>query len=239
VSTAGEPWRVERRRGPPGRLLDDSAAGARPGATRLIRILRVDRPALVLGSGQPDADVDAAAAATAGVDVVRRRTGGGAVLVTADSVLWLDLIIPVGDALWMADVRQATWWVGETWAAALKAVGAGSARVWKGGMRASAWSRRVCFAGLGPGEVCVGGRKVVGISQRRTSHAVLFQTAALLRWDPGALLALLPIDDPTRAGALADIRDRAEGVGSERASALTQAVLDALPGGVADHRQQA
>ena len=37
-------------------------------------------PAVVLGSTQPEATVDAGAAAAAGLDVVRRRSGGGAVL---------------------------------------------------------------------------------------------------------------------------------------------------------------
>ena len=49
----------------------------------------------------------------------------------------------------------------------------------------------VCFAGLGPGEVTVDGRKVVGISQRRTRAWARFQCAALGRWDPAALAELL------------------------------------------------
>jgi hypothetical protein len=46
----------------------------------------------------------------------------------------------------------------------------------------------VCFAGLGPGEVTVDGRKAVGIAQRRTRAGSLFQCAVPLRWD-GARLA--------------------------------------------------
>ena len=49
----------------------------------------------------------------------------------------------------------------------------------------------MCFAGLGPGEVTVDGRKVVGISQRRTRAAARFQCVVLERWDPDAVVALL------------------------------------------------
>jgi lipoate---protein ligase len=232
LNLSGGPWRVERQRGSARRLLDDSlaVAGSPDGAARLARILQVDRPALVLGSGQPESDVDLGAAAAAGVAVVRRGSGGGAVLVDAGAVLWIDLIVPARDPLWDADVRRGAWWVGEAWAAAVDHAGAGPTGVWRGGLHPSAWSGRVCFAGLGPGEVTIGARKVVGISQRRTRHAALFQTAALLHWDPVPLLALLRIDESVRADAVVEIKERAVGVGGQRAGVLADALLAALPG---------
>jgi lipoate-protein ligase A len=96
-------------------------------------------------------------------------------------------------------------------------------------MQSSAWSARVCFAGVGPGEVLIGSRKVVGISQRRTRGAALFQTAALLTWDPAALLALLHLDAGERAQGLADLERVAVGVGTQRGEALVAALLAALP----------
>jgi lipoate---protein ligase len=232
------PWRVEHRQGSGRLLLDQSlqalqsfaslTAGDAAG-TRLIRILRIDRSCLILGSGQPDADIDPGAAARARVDVARRSSGGGAVLVAPDTVLWIDLIISAGDALWDSDVRRASWWVGEAWAAAVDKIGAGPAQVWRGGMQRRAWSGQVCFAGLGPGEVCVDSRKIVGISQRRTRQAVLFQTAALLRWEPAALLELLAADTAARPGAAAELRDVAAGVGRDQAGALTAALVASLP----------
>ena len=47
--------------------------------------------------------------------------------------------------------------------------------VHRGGMLDSAWSDLVCFAGIGPGEVLIGGRKLVGLSQRRTRHGLRMQ----------------------------------------------------------------
>jgi hypothetical protein len=144
-------------------------------------------------------------------------------------VVWVDLVIPAGDPLWHPDVGRAAWWVGTTWASALEAAGAGRADVWRGGMRPSRWSRRVCFAGFGPGEVGIDGKKVVGISQRRTRTGALFQTVALVRWDPDNLLALLRVDATERAGAARDLAGAAMGVGPERAATLLDAFLAALP----------
>jgi lipoate-protein ligase A len=207
----------------------DAETRERADLRRQIRVLTAERPALVLGGSQPESDVDLQAAAEAGVDIVRRRSGGGAVLVEDGAVVWVDLIIPTSDRLWQADVGEATWWVGSTWRAALDAVGSGPAQVWRGAMQRTPWSDRVCFAGLGPGEVCVDARKVVGVSQRRTRAGSLFQTATLLEWHPTALLSLLRLDEAARRQAGADLASVATGVGPERAAALLDAFLNALP----------
>ena len=92
----------------------------------------------------------------------------------------------------------------------------------------SRWSEWVCFAGLGPGEVTVGGAKVVGISQRRTRHAARFQCAALLRWDVVGILRLLSLPGGERAQAEVELFDRAAGVGASP-EALVAAFVHALP----------
>jgi lipoate-protein ligase A len=224
------PWRIERQRGSARHLLDSSLTlvGAEGGGGRQLRVLQVDRPAVVIGSGQPLTDVDMDAARDAGVEVVRRRSGGGAVLLDPDGVIWVDAIIPSGDPLWDADIRRATWWIGDAWAAAIEKVGAGPAQVWRGGMRATAWSGVVCFGGLGPGEVCRGPQKVVGVAQRRTRSAALFQTAALLSWDPARLLGLLRVDAAARDQGAVDLLPLAVGVGPERAEALVEALVEGL-----------
>jgi lipoate-protein ligase A len=183
----------------------------------------------VLGSGQPESDVDTEAAAAAGVEIVRRRSGGGAVLVEPGALIWVDLIVPAGDPLWESDVGRAAWWVGATWAAALETVVATRPEVWRAGMRRSPWSARVCFAGIGPGEVCIDGKKVVGVSQRRTKRAALFQTAVLLDWNATALLDLLRLDDSRRAEGRVDLAPVATGVGREHGDRLLAGFLAGLP----------
>ena len=221
-------WTVVSETGAAAELHAASAAALHGAGTgRLVRILEADRATLVLGSHQPESLFDAAALAGAGIGTARRRSGGGAVLVGPGHVLWVDLVIGRGDPLWHDDVGRAAWWVGRAWVRALAEVGAGDGEVWTGALRATRWSPAICFAGLGPGEVTVGGVKVVGVSQRRTPGAALFQTAALLRWSPEEYLRLLA-DRPAGGEVPDDLRYAAAGVGAERREELIPALLAAL-----------
>lgn len=167
------------------------------------------RPALVLGSTQLESDVDLYRAREAGVDVVRRRSGGGAVLVVPDHVVWVDVGVPAGDPLWEDDVGRASWWLGEVWARALSSLGLGHPEVHRGPPVTTPWSSTICFAGLGAGEATVEGRKVLGLSQRRTRAGAVFHCAAPLRLDGPALVELLALDCWGRRQALAALQDGA------------------------------
>lgn len=188
----------------------------------------VAAPALVLGSTQSPEIVDAAACAAAGVEVVKRRSGGGAVLVAPREMVWFDVVVPVA-ALHAAgvgdDVGRSMVWLGTFVDAALGDVGHDVERtVHDGAMVCSRWSRLVCFDGIGPGEVLTPAGKFVGISQRRTRDAARFQCAVHTRWAPDVLVSLLaeprpaaadlaPVDvlDPSLAAALPDaVADRLE-----------------------------
>jgi len=177
-------------------------------AERSVWIVEVDHPALVLGSSQSMVE-------TTGVETVRRRSGGGAIYLDPGGTLWVDVVVPRGDALWDDDVGRATYWLGDVWAVA---IGVG-AQVHRGAMVRTDLSSVVCFAGLGPGEVAVAGRKVVGISQRRTRDAARFQCVAYERWAPRPLRDLLQL--------VADLDAVGGGVGPLRA--VETAFLDALP----------
>jgi lipoate-protein ligase A len=195
--------------------------------TRTVWLLEVTAPALVLGSAQATAIADAGRAASAGVDVVRRRSGGGAVLLEPGTALWVDVFVPRGDPHWDDDVGGAFHWLGATWAAALADHGT-TAAVHEGPMVRRPWSDVVCFAGLGPGEVTVEGRKVVGLSQRRTRAGARFQCLALERWDPEPTLALLRLDPAERPRADAELREAAAGAGAPLAD-LESSFLRHLP----------
>ena len=162
------------------------------------------RPTVVLGSTQPEDVVDWARARAIGVEVTRRRSGGGAVLVVPGELLWADVFVAGGDPLWDPDVGRSFHWLGEAWAGALGDLGV-TAEWHAGPFLPSPWSRLVCFAGLGPGEVTVEGRKVVGVSQRRTREGSLFSCAALLAWAPARLLDVLALDDGARRRGTEDL----------------------------------
>lgn len=198
--------RLDERAGPAAGLHARSAAEveASVGERRML-VLEASADAVVLGSAQPDSDVDRAAAAALGLEVARRRSGGGAVLVGPGRCLWVDVVVGRHDTAWDDDVGRAAWWIGEAWARALGSLGCTGAEVWRGPLRRSSWSSKVCFLGLGQGEVTVGGRKVVGLSQRRTRHGALFQTAALLDGDQSPLVAALALSGEERDSVLSEL----------------------------------
>lgn len=218
-------WRVERHLG------RASTFHARPvpePARRVVWWFEVTRPAVALGSTQPASVVDEAAAAEAGVEVVRRRSGGGAVWLEAGAVTWVDVVLPADDPLWVDDVGRSALWLGEAWARALSSLGVGGLGVHRGPLVRGPWSPLVCFAGLGPGEVLVDGRKAVGISQRRTRAGARFQCAALHRWDPAPLAAVLALEPAERAALVHDVADVATGLGPLEPSAVVAALHAAL-----------
>jgi lipoate-protein ligase A len=218
-------WAVERTRGSAGehhrRELPDPVR-------RAVWVHEVTGSAVVLGSTQPESVVDRARADAAGVEVARRRSGGGAVLVVPGEVLWVDVVLPAGDPLWDDDVGRSFLWLGRAWAAALGSLGV-EAAVHQGALVCTSWSRLVCFAGQGSGEVHAAGAKVVGVAQRRTRAGCRFQCAALLApWDPIPLLDLLALESAERARAAEELAVVARSAGVP-GDALLDALLDGLP----------
>ena len=217
-------WAVVSRTGTAaelhGRPLD-----AGPG--RLVEVLEVEGPALVLGSTQRETDADQAAAAATGTEVVRRRSGGGAVLLLPGRSTWIDVTIARDDVLWQDDVGAAFHWLGHAWAAAVRHLGV-EASVHLDRPAETSWSRRVCFAGVGAGEVVVGHRKLVGISQRRAREGARFQCIVYRAWDPVPLLGLLALDELERAYGLTELADVATGLDA-RSEHVVSALLAALP----------
>ena len=185
------------------------------------------RPTLVLGSSQPETTIDAERCAARGVEVVRRRTGGGAVLVSAADLVWFDLVIDRDDPLWTDDVARAFEWVGRTCATALAGFGIATS-MHTGRHRSTPLSPSICFAGLGAGELTHRDRKLVGISQRRTRTHARFQVAVLRRWDPAAHADLLAVPEASRSQIATDLAPVAIGVDLAPVDVLN-AVADALP----------
>lgn len=179
-------------------------------AVRAVWFVEPSDSAVVLGSTQGIAALDLAAVSERGLAVVRRRSGGGAVVVEPNAQTWLDVVLPAGDPLWRDDVVESAVWVGDVLAEALRSLGIDADDPIRAS-RPTTWSPLVCFAGIGAGEVRVDGRKVVGISQRRTRSAARFQVTVLHRFDASATAALFNLD----AGARIDLeRTLSDEVGS-------------------------
>jgi lipoate-protein ligase A len=168
----------------------------------LVLVCDATRPSVVLGSSQQLEVVDAAAAEREGLDVVRRRSGGGAVLVEPGAMCWFDVVVPAGDPRFaevVVDVVASMVRVGRRIERALTALGVGDTTVHDTAMVCTTWSRLVCFAGVGGGEVMATAGKLVGISQRRSRGGARFQCMVHTAWNPARLLGVLAEPRPVVA----------------------------------------
>ncbi len=177
-------WRLEERMGKAAELHASwPEVEARPDVGA-VALCRVTDTAVVLGSTQSESVVDHGLAAASGVSVARRRSGGGAVLVTPDDPVWIDVWVPVDDGRWERDVSRSFDWLGDAWAEALRRCGVGELHAHRAAYLAcTPWSGLVCFGGVGRGEVVTSsGRKVVGLSQRRDRRGSWFTVGIRRSW---------------------------------------------------------
>ena len=160
-------------------------------AERSVWNVDITTPAVVLGSRQTEAELDRDACVNAGTEIVQRRSGGGMVYLSPGKQLWLDVVIPKDDRLWIDDVGRAAWWLGEVWLAAIKSLATAEKMdvyVHRQDLVRGKYGDLVCFSGAGPGEVMTlddagNPAKIVGISQRRTRDLARFQCTMYLQWE--------------------------------------------------------
>jgi len=185
---------------PSWRLLRDSAtdgaanmardeallASAARGATPTLRLYAWIRPTLSLGAHQPGADADLHACRRRGVDLVRRPTGGGAVIHDAE------VTYAVAGRLGQSPFPYSVVGVYEGIAAALVAA---LARMNVPAVAGCSATRERppadCFARPAHREILVGGRKLIGSAQLRRRGAFLQHGSILLDFDPARLREVL------------------------------------------------
>jgi lipoate-protein ligase A len=149
-------------------LLDEVAAGAPPA----LRLYRWSRAALSLGRFQPDEDVDEAACRHHGVDVVRRPTGGRALLHGADLTYAVVMPRPPGGR---GSVEAVYLLLAGALTAGLARLGVEAAVA-----RSDGPAGPVCFASQQGADLRVGGRKLCGSAQVHRDGVVLQHGALLL-----------------------------------------------------------
>ncbi len=193
-------------------IRDDPAPGAwnmaidealmesvRAGAAPALRFYGWSPPCLSFGRNQPAAGrYDRDRLREMGVDVVRRATGGRAVL--HDEELTYSVVLR--DRA-LGGPRRAYELVNRVLAAALDELGAAVTVQAHDGRAAPVPSTVPCFAEPVPGEILVAGRKLVGSAQAR-KHGVLLQHGSIpLR--PSALAVELDLRQIVDSGSPADI----------------------------------
>ncbi len=88
--------------------------------------------ALVLGSRQQRDVVDVDACRASGIDVVKRRSGGGVVLVEPGAMCWFDVVVAATDRRFATvahDVGASMRWLGGYLASALAGLGVGDTSI--------------------------------------------------------------------------------------------------------------
>lgn len=181
--------------------------------------------AVVLGSTQRVTVLESDELARRGLGVVRRHSGGGAVVVERDALTWFDLWLPADDPLYERDVSRSADWLGAALAEVLATlgvrgdltVGPGAAGVGSAVER-KRWGSLVCFASVGAGEVLIDGRKAVGISQRRTRAGARFQVMILHRGEPTGTAALFRLNRAEQGELAAILGDLVQPVDLDRGS---------------------
>src|SRR5438309_3978845 len=220
----------------------DSGSSARP----LVRWWVAASPAVVVGLGlshRLDSVVDLERCRGAGVAVLQRKAGGGALLLDAH-MLCGAICLPTSAV--SADLTASYRWLGERLASALRTTGVPDARrveVIEARADVAELRRRddpiarlllsTCYGALSPHEVIANRtRKLVGLAQVRRRHAALFQFGILLR-DQSPLADYLRIpDEAARTQLSLELQARTVGLESltpRSASEVAAAVAGATP----------
>jgi lipoate-protein ligase A len=179
-------------------LLRGRLAGTAPPTLRFFAW----QPATIsLGYGQPlDDRIDVAAAAALGIGLVRRPTGGSAILHEGPELeLTYSVTATTGDFPGAADLLATYRWIGEALAAGLQKLHAPVAMVPVQPSDPTAMPT-FCFARTGSYELEVDGLKVVGSAQRRQGAGFLQHGAVMLGAAPDRLRAVFPTEPDPLAG---------------------------------------
>ena len=153
----------------------------KPGGA-VLRLYRWDQPTLSLGRNEPGTSAyDTDVARDSGVPIVRRPTGGRAVL--HDDELTYAVVVPLRG---LGGLRQVYERVNEGLVCGLRSMGADVGLASSSGM-ASRPDAGPCFQEPAAGEVVAGGRKLVGSAQARVGDALLQHGSLILGGDQRAL----------------------------------------------------
>ncbi len=166
-----------------------------------IRFFAWRPPAISLGYGQPvGGAIDLAEAARMGIGLVRRPTGGSAILHEGPDLELTYSVVGAADDFPGADDLLMTYrWIGTALAAGLQILGAPVEMVPQQPSSPAAMPA-FCFARTGSYELEVSGRKLVGSAQRRRGEGFLQHGSVMLGAAPERLRRVFPAEADPLAG---------------------------------------
>jgi lipoate-protein ligase A len=165
-----------------------------------------------LGSGQSFTDLDPRALSDRGWQLVRRASGGTAVLHAGQ--VGYSLILPSTHPIWGGDLAASYERLAEPLRLALSRLGIDAEAAYPSRRSVATktiptLAERICFAGLGPHELTVKNRKIVGNSQIRRRLASTQHGVIQLAGGQAELADVLAgLDDDQKSIVVAYLRDR-------------------------------
>ena len=189
-------------------------------------------PCLSLGRNQPAAEADRDACQAAGVDLVRRPTGGRAILHTDE--LTYALALPQDDPRATGDVVASYRRLSEGLLAGLQQLGVAAVQA-VGPRLPAAELHAVCFETPSNYEIVVDGRKLVGSAQWRSRGGVLQHGSLPLHGDLTRVVDYLTFSDEEREIRRRSLQGRALTLEAATGHALPfSQVAEALAAGFAE-----
>lgn len=239
----GEVWRLLELApgdGPWNMAVDEAilVAMANGPTSPTLRLYSWSRPYLSVGCSQRLSDLDLEACRREGLPLLRRASGGTAVL--HEATVAYSLVLPSGHPLAATDVVESYRRLATPMLAALRRLGVDARLVPPGeadcGGRREGLGSSACFGSLAPYELIYLGRKLVGNSQLRRRGVILHHAMLYLEFDPVRLASLLRVASREERVELA--RFLGEHVGSLAwalgARVRMEAVAEALKAGFAE-----
>lgn len=157
---------------------------ARRAGEAVLRVYSWKEPTLSFGRNQKTAGYDRDALQRAAIVVVRRPTGGRAILHHREITYSVTAPAAAGES-----IAAAYEWINDLLLRALRRLGVQATIATPSG-RAPAPDANPCFAEPTEGEITVGGRKLVGSAQYRDAGALLQHGSILISDDQSSLAAL-------------------------------------------------
>jgi len=201
----------------------------REGLPPTLRFFGWQPPAVSLGYFQKTSrEIDVSACRREGIDIVRRPTGGKAVL--HDQELTYSLVAAVDHPLFTGDILGTYRVISACIAEALKRLGLAPKMVSEGRSAAGTPLEAYCFAAPSKFELLVGGRKICGSAQVRSGGAFLQHGSLLIDIDHARAAAVMQVPEAGIAGSTTTLREQlGRAIGAdELAWALRGAFEDTL-----------
>jgi len=156
-------------------LVESVGSGA---SLPVIRFFGWNPPAVSLGYNQKTKDLDIEACQRAGFDIVRRPTGGRAVI--HQDEFTYSVIARENDPVIGGTIMETYGRIAQGLLAGLKILGVNAEMVRSSAPDIPAAPSALCFAAAGRYEITAGGKKLIGSAQRRMNGVILQQGSLLL-----------------------------------------------------------